>query len=1583
MLLCDRCDKGWHMYCLSPPLKQIPPGNWYCFSCLNSDQDSFGFVPGKHYALEAFRHMADRSRKRWFGPGSVSRTQIEKKFWEIVEGSVGEVEVMYGSDLDTSVYGSGFPRATDQKPQAIDARLWDEYSANPWNLNNLPKLKGSMLQAVHHNITGVMVPWLYIGMLFSSFCWHFEDHCLYSMNYLHWGEPKCWYSVPGSEASAFEKVMRSSLPDLFDAQPDLLFQLVTMLNPSVLQENGVPVYSVLQEPGNFVITFPRSYHGGFNLGLNCAEAVNFAPADWLPHGAFAADLYQRFHKTAVLSHEELLCVVAQYSDINDRVSPYLKKELLRISDREKSWREKLWRNGIIKFSRMASRECPQYVGTEEDPTCVICQRYLYLSAIVCSCRPTDFVCLEHWKHLCECRTVKLRLLYRHSLAELYDLALSMDKYTSEEKAQCLNVRRQFSSPGALTKKVKGGQVAFTELSMQWLLQSSKILQNPFSSDAFVSALKGAEQFLWAGPEMDSVRDMVRSLIQAQTWAEGVRDCVRKIESCLSLQDSGVEKVHLEFVEEFLSLDPAPCNEPGHQKLKEYAEEARLLTQEIDTVLSICSKMSELEVFYSRVCGLPVYVKECEKLERQISLAKAWLDSVRKCTSVEHPAAVEIDVLYKLKSEILELQVQLPEIDMLQNLLSKAQYCCAHCREILEGPMNLKSVGVMLKEWDNFTVDVPELKLLRQYHADVISWVSRFNGVLRTVHEREDQDNVIDELKQILEDGLSLKIQVDELPLVEVELKKAYCREKALKAHRSKMPLEFIQQLMKEARVLQIEGEKLFVNLSGVLAVALSWEQRARDILSHEASISDFEDMLRASENLFVILPSLNDIKDAVLEANSWLENSKPYLASPTSASTSMRKFEDLQMLVSQSELLKISLEERRMLATVLKKCKEWQHDACSVLSDARSLFEWDNIDNEICGSLISKVEGLIARTLSVTRYGLSLHFDFYEIPELQATCSTLQWCKKALSFCNISSSLEDVLEVAEDIPHTSVSSTMLNMLVDGVKWLRQAFEVISGPQNSRRCKLSNVEDILTGYKTIRMPFAAVICLLKEAIGKHKLWQEQVQQFFHLNYRERSWSSMLQLKELGETVAFSCSELNLIVSEVEKVESWKKRCMDSIGALVQDKNSLLDALQKIKQTLDRSLFIYGKLQDWKDKNLCTCCFNVFEDQEFLTCLTCKDCYHLRCIGTSALDRDHEGYKCTYCQILKGELNYQNGGGPRRFGGNHADLKTLHELLSDTESFCVWVSERDVLSLLVERAHACKSCLREIVDFASAFVDKDFSAVSEKLTIAIKAIEVAGIYDQHDDGDLEQALARHLWKVQVSELLIGLQKPSIQQIRKHLKEGLAMEILPEDYYMLKLTKMNCIGWQWAELAKKVAVDSGALSLDKVFELIVEGENLPVDVQEELMILRNRSMLYCICRKPLDPGRMIACDQCGEWYHFDCVKLPYTVEAYICPACNPCTQVLSTTSLDHERLTSAKFEEPRTPSPRHTKPRKKQKRDSASLTPNMFVAVQPKNPDSNVRFSSGIECLWWRNRKPFRRATKKRLDLGSLSPFICTQR
>ena len=60
----------------------------------------------------------------------------------------------------------------------------------------------------------------------SAFCWHNEDHYLYSINYLHAGSPKRWYGVPGSMAGKFEAAAQQIFPELFEAHPDLLMQLV-------------------------------------------------------------------------------------------------------------------------------------------------------------------------------------------------------------------------------------------------------------------------------------------------------------------------------------------------------------------------------------------------------------------------------------------------------------------------------------------------------------------------------------------------------------------------------------------------------------------------------------------------------------------------------------------------------------------------------------------------------------------------------------------------------------------------------------------------------------------------------------------------------------------------------------------------------------------------------------------------------------------------------------------------------------------------------------------------------------------------------------------------------------------------------------------------------------------------------------------------------------------------------------------------------------------------------------------------------------------------------------------------------------
>ena len=86
---------------------------------------------------------------------------------------------------------------------------------------------------------------------------------------------------------------------------------VTQLSPSVLKSEGIPVYRVVQNPGEFVLTLPRAYHSGFNCGFNCAEAVNVAPVDWLPHGQCAVELYRDQQRKTSISHDKLLLKTAQ------------------------------------------------------------------------------------------------------------------------------------------------------------------------------------------------------------------------------------------------------------------------------------------------------------------------------------------------------------------------------------------------------------------------------------------------------------------------------------------------------------------------------------------------------------------------------------------------------------------------------------------------------------------------------------------------------------------------------------------------------------------------------------------------------------------------------------------------------------------------------------------------------------------------------------------------------------------------------------------------------------------------------------------------------------------------------------------------------------------------------------------------------------------------------------------------------------------------------------------------------------------------------------------------------------------------
>ncbi|KAL1201858.1 putative lysine-specific demethylase JMJ16 [Cardamine amara subsp. amara] len=410
-----------------------------------SQLETFGFEPGPGFTLKGFKKYADEFKAQYFKKGETSTNNeckvgdsidywepavedIEGEYWRIVEKATEEIEVLYGADLETGVFGSGFPKISSSH----DASSSDgKYAKSGWNLNNFPRLPGSLLTYEGSDISGVLVPWLYIGMCFSSFCWHVEDHHLYSLNYMHCGAPKLWYGVGGKDAVKLEDAMRKHLPDLFEEQPDLLHKLVTQLSPSKLKTAGVPVHRCVQHAGEFVLTFPRAYHAGFNCGFNCAEAVNVAPVDWLPHGQIAIELYCQQGRKTSISHDKLLLGAAREVVKADWELNLLKKNsidnlrwkafsgkdgllaktLKARVDMERSRRE------ILCNSSLALKMHSNFDATNERECC-ICFFDLHLSAAGCRCSPEKYSCLTHVKQLCSCPWVTKYFLFRYDIDEL-------------------------------------------------------------------------------------------------------------------------------------------------------------------------------------------------------------------------------------------------------------------------------------------------------------------------------------------------------------------------------------------------------------------------------------------------------------------------------------------------------------------------------------------------------------------------------------------------------------------------------------------------------------------------------------------------------------------------------------------------------------------------------------------------------------------------------------------------------------------------------------------------------------------------------------------------------------------------------------------------------------------------------------------------------------------------------------------------------------------------------------------------------------------------------------------------------------
>ncbi|KAL0465761.1 PLU-1-like domain-containing protein [Neurospora intermedia] len=421
MLVCESCDNHYHGSCLDPPLKTKPENEWNCPRCLVGD-GQFGFEEGGLYSLKQFQEKAADFKQGYFENKMpfdavlnchrpVTEDDVEREFWRLVADLEETVEVEYGADIHCTTHGSGFP-TVEKNPN-------NPYSTDPWNLNLLPLHPESLFRYIKTDISGMTVPWVYVGMIFSTFCWHNEDHYAYSANYQHFGATKTWYGIPGEDAEKFEAAMREAVPELFETQPDLLFQLVTLLTPEQLKKAGVRVYALDQRAGQFVITFPKAYHAGFNHGFNFNEAVNFAPSDWEPFGHAGVERLQTFRRQPCFSHDELLWAAADGitgTGLTIQTAKWLAPALDRIHQREMvQRREFIGKHDFIAthldakhpsphhlcvFNGETNEKCPIQFAIndvdvpEDEYACFYCKAYTYLSRFVCL-KTGMVLCLLH------------------------------------------------------------------------------------------------------------------------------------------------------------------------------------------------------------------------------------------------------------------------------------------------------------------------------------------------------------------------------------------------------------------------------------------------------------------------------------------------------------------------------------------------------------------------------------------------------------------------------------------------------------------------------------------------------------------------------------------------------------------------------------------------------------------------------------------------------------------------------------------------------------------------------------------------------------------------------------------------------------------------------------------------------------------------------------------------------------------------------------------------------------------------------------------------------------------------------------
>uniref|UniRef100_A0A8C9VV76 Lysine-specific demethylase 5A n=1 Tax=Scleropages formosus TaxID=113540 RepID=A0A8C9VV76_SCLFO len=872
LLLCDGCDDSYHTFCLVPPLQDVPKGDWRCPKCVAEEcskpREAFGFEQAvREYTLQSFGEMADHFKSDYFNmPVHMVPTElVEKEFWRLVSSIEEDVIVEYGADISSKDVGSGFPVRDGKRKLLPDE---EEYANSGWNLNNMPVLEQSVLTHINVDISGMKVPWLYVGMCFSSFCWHIEDHWSYSINFLHWGEPKTWYGVPAHAAEKLEDVMKKLAPELFDSQPDLLHQLVTIMNPNVLMEHGVPVYRTNQCAGEFVVTFPRAYHSGFNQGYNFAEAVNFCTADWLPIGRQCVAHYRRLQRYCVFSHEELLCkMAADPESLDVELAAAVFREMGEMVEEESRLRQAVQQMGILSLEQEVFELVP-----DDERQCHQCKTTCFLSALTCPCNPERLVCLHHVSELCDCPVTNKCLRYRYAMDEF--------------PAMLHGVKLRAQSYDTWAKRVTEALSEIDEKKSCFLVLCFTVL------------LEDAEDRKY--PENNLFRHL--------------REMVKEAETCSSVaqlllshkQNRARSKLTLEELKAFVDqLFRLPCIISQAQQAKELLENVEDFHERAQAALAdVTPDSSKLQALLDLGAGLDVELPELPRLKQELQQAR-WLDEVR--VALGEPQRVTLELMKRLIDSGVGLaphHAVEKAMAELQEVLTVSERWEDKARTCLQARPrhSMTTLESIVMEARNIPAYLPNVLALRDALQKAKEWTAKVEAI-----QNGSTYAYLEQLESLLARGRSIPVRLDPLPQVESQVASA-------RAWRERTARTFLKK-NSTYTLLQVLSPRVDI---GVYGNSKSKRKRVKELLEKDRGLE--------LEGLSDLEESLEEARDPAAVAAFKIKEQKEIEAIHSLRAANLAKM----AMADRIEEVKFCLCRKTASGFMLQceLCKDWFHGAC-------------------------------------------------------------------------------------------------------------------------------------------------------------------------------------------------------------------------------------------------------------------------------------------------------------------------------------------------------------------------------------------------------------------------------------------------------------------------------------------------------------------------------------------------------------------------------------------------------------------------------------------------------------------------------